>query len=394
MFEKIYHSALFSVIKRELKRISRDWILIFIALIAPICAYLTIMWMFSDGVIRNVPTSVVDLDNTTFSRNISRQLDANPSTHVIRDISSVKDAKDLMDKGTIDAIVVIPQGVERKILSGKSSTLVVYINNTNVVKGGVVKSGIYKTLSTISTGIKVQTNMKKGYTEEQAIARALPVKMDVHLLFNPYTNYSYFLTLGLLPLLAIVFVFLGSVYTIGTELKEGTAGALLKSSENSITVAITGKLIPYTFLFFVNIMFMNIILFKILGTPLKGNLFSVLLSELLLIIAYQLLAVLFLNLTSNMRLSLSLGSAYTMMALTFSGLTFPSLAMPLIAKFFSWIFPYTFWLKIFLGQTLRNEPLRETIPYLIVLLLFIISGIISFKGMKRKFSDSKYWGKE
>lgn len=66
MLEKIYHSALFSVIKRELKRISRNWILIFITLIAPICAYLTIMWMFSDGVIRNVPTSVVDLDNTTF----------------------------------------------------------------------------------------------------------------------------------------------------------------------------------------------------------------------------------------------------------------------------------------------------------------------------------------
>ena len=394
MLKRIYDSALFLVIRREVNRISTNWILLFITLVAPLIAYLTIMWMFSDGVIRDVPTSIVDLDNTAFSRNISRQLNANPATRIVRNMNTLDGAKKLMDQGIVDAVVVIPQGVEKEIFSGRSSTLAVYINNTNVVKGGAVKSGIYKTLSTISAGIKVQTNMKKGFTEEQAIARAMPVKMDVHLLFNPYTNYAYFLTLGLLPLLAIVFVFLGTVYTIGIELKEGTAGSLLKTSKNSITVALTGKLTPYTMLFFVNIMFMNIILFKVLGTPLKGNLFSVLLSELLLIIAYQLLAVLFLNITSNMRLSLSLGSAYTMMALTFSGLTFPSIAMPLIAKVFSWIFPYTFWLKIFLGQTLRNEPITETIPYLIILLLFIVSGIASFKGMKRKFSDSKYWGKE
>jgi len=394
MLKKIYHSAFFNVIKRENTRISKNWILLFITLIAPLAAYLTIMWMFSDGVIRDVPIAIVDLDNTSFSRNITRQIETTPAAKITNHASSVTEAKDLMNKGKIDAIVVIPQAVEKKILSGGSSTIAVYINNTNVVKGGVLKGGLYKTLSTISAGIKVQTNIKKGYTQDQAIARAVPIQMNTHLLFNPFTNYSYFLTLGLLPLVAIVFVFLGTVYALGQELKEGTGPNLLKTAEDSVTVALTGKLLPYTILFFVNMMFMNLILFKVLGTPLKGSLFSILLSQLLLIVAYQLLAVLFLNITSNMRLSLSLGSAYTMMALTFSGLTFPTMAMPLLARIFSWIFPYTFWLKILLSQSLRNEPLIETIPYLLIMLLFILSGIFSFKGMKKKLSDSKYWGKE
>ena len=55
MVKKIYYSALLGVIKREIKRISENWILLFITLIAPVIAYFTIMWMFSDGVIRNVP---------------------------------------------------------------------------------------------------------------------------------------------------------------------------------------------------------------------------------------------------------------------------------------------------------------------------------------------------
>jgi ABC-2 type transport system permease protein len=131
-----------------------------------------------------------------------------------------------------------------------------------------------------------------------------------------------------------------------------------------------------------------------LGTTVRGSLSAILASEILLIISYQLLAILILNLTANLRLSLSLGSAYTMMALTFSGLTFPSMTMPLAAKLFSCIFPYTFWLKIFLSQSLRGEPITEILVPMLVLLLFVIAGIMAFPGFKRKLSDSKYWGRE
>ncbi len=394
MLKRFYYSAFTNVIKREIKRISKNWILLFITLIAPVIAYLTIMWMFSDGVVRNVPISTVDLDNTSLSRNILRQVDATSTAEIKYKLASVNDAKKLMNKGKIDAIVVIPEGTEEKILSGGSSSVAVYINNTNVVKGGILKAGLYKTLAAISAGIKVQTNIKKGFTQKQAIARAVPININAHLLFNPYTNYSYFLTLGILPLMAVVFIFLGSVYALGQELKEGTAGELMKTAEDSVTVAIVGKFLPYTLLFFANVMFMNFLLFSVLGTPLTGSLFVIIFSELLLIIAYQLLAVLFLNITSNMRLSLSLGSAYTMMALTFSGLTFPTMGMPIIAKIFSWIFPYTFWLKILISQSLRNEPIIEIIPQFFILVVFIILGILSFKGMKTKLCNSKYWGKE
>ncbi|MCG8412069.1 MAG: ABC transporter permease [Bacteroidales bacterium] len=393
MIKRIYNSAFFNVIKRELYRISQNKVLLFVALIAPIITYLLIMWMFSEGVVRNVPVSVVDLDNTNLSRNIIRQIEATPVAKITYHNASLKEAKSLMNKGLVDAIVVIPNKTEKEIISGHSSPVSVYLNNTNVVKGGVLKAGLYKTLSTVSAGIKVQTYLKKGFNQNQALAKAVPIQINTHLLFNPFTNYSYFLTLGLLPLMAVVFIFLGTIYALGLELKEGTAKELFDTAEQSVTVAIIGKLIPYTFLFFINVMVMNVILFIVLGTPLQGNLLSIIISEILLIIAYQLLAVLFLNITYNMRLSLSLGTAYTMMALTFSGLTFPNMAMPLVAKIFSWIFPYTFWLKILLGQSLRNAPLIEIVPYLLVLFVFIFLGTLSINGMKSKLTNSKYWGK-
>jgi len=83
-----------------------------------------------------------------------------------------------------------------------------------------------------------------------------------------------------------------------------------------------------------------------------------------------------------------------MMALTFSGLTFPSMAMPLIAKLFSLIFPYTFWLQIFMSQTLRGEPISEVLFPFLAFIPFILGGIFAFPGMKRKLTYHKYWFRE
>jgi ABC-2 type transport system permease protein len=391
MVNKLMNTTLLKVIRRETSRIADSWVLIFTTMIAPVAAFLIIIWLFSDGVVRDLPVAVVDMDHTEFSMHVTRMVDSTPVCKVMYRLSSIEEAKQMMDAGKIDAIVVLPSDLEKKIFNNSTPAVAVYINNTNVVKGGALKSGLYTTLSTISAGVKVQTAIKKGQTPAQAIAKARPVKVNVHLLFNPFGNYAYFLVLGLLPLLAVVFIFLGSVYALGIELKEGTSGELIALAHNNVAIALVGKMLPYTFLFFMDMMIMNILLMKTLGTPVNGSLFLILISEILLIISYQSIAILFLKLTANLRLSLSLGSAYTMMALTFSGLTFPSMAMPLVAKLFSLIFPYTYWLQIFMSQTLRGEPISEvTIPFL-VFIPFILSGILAFPGMKRKLSHPKYW---
>jgi ABC-2 type transport system permease protein len=390
LISKLIETALFKVIQREYFRFLSSRVLPFSTLLAPALAFLLIMWIFSAGVLRDIPVVVVDNDNTSLSHAAVRAIDASPVADVIR-MNSLYEARKMMDKGKTAAIVCIDKDFEKNILKASEPGVAVFINNTNIVKGGALKSGIYKSLATVSAGIKVQTLMKKGENEYRAREKVQPVKLDTHLLFNPFGNYSYFLVLALLPLMVNVFTFLGSVYAIGIELKEGTAGEWFKTANNSIIVALTGKMLPYTLLYLVNVMFMNILLFRVLGTPLHGSLLVILFSEFLLVITYQLLAILVLSITSNMRLSLSLGSAYTMMALTFSGLTFPTIAMPLAAKLFSLVFPYTFWIKLFLSQTLRGEPLVDTAVSFLFFVIFILGGILAFPRMKKLVSDRKYW---
>jgi ABC-2 type transport system permease protein len=323
---------------------------------------------------------------------VSRSIGATPAASVIR-TNSLSEAQDLMNAGKCVAIVIIEKDFEKEVYKGTFTGIPVYINNSNPVLGGTMKAAIYKCLTTLSTGIKVQVYMKKGASFKQAKEEALPIVLNTHILFNPYANYSYFLVLALLPLIINVVTFLGTTYALGIEMKEGTAGELFDLAGKNIYVALAGKLIPYTLLFMINVMVMNIIVFIILGTPVRGSIVLILVSEILFVIAYQFLAILFLVLTSNLRLSLSFGSAYTMMALSFSGLTFPTMSMPLIAKLFSCIFPYTFWLKVFLSQTIQGEPVINVITSFLILFIYIIVCLLAFPEMKKRYSESKYWGR-
>lgn len=392
--QSFFTSCFYKVLIREVKLIFTSPVYLFFSILAPVVSFFVLMGIFSSGVPRDLPIAMVDQDHTSLSRNISRMADATSIAGVDYQCTSLEQAHELMNKGDVEAIIVIPHNTERNVIRGEQSNIALYINNTNVVKGGMLQSGLHEALATTSGGVKLQMSMKKGATLHQAKAEVLPVRLDKHALFNPFVSYSYFLTVGILPVMLIVFTLLGALYALGVELKDGTGQELLEISGDSVVTAITAKLLPYLLLFMVDAMVMNLILFRYMGTPIHGSLTIILLSEFIMVVAYLLLAVFLLAVTANMRLSLSLAGAYTMMSLTFSGLTFPRFGMPIVAQLFSAIFPFTFWLEIFMGQTLRGEaPINAVYP-LYIFMIFITMGLLSFPKFKKILQNEKYWGAE
>ena len=383
----------FKVLLREIERMSGSTIYLFTTLIGPLISFVVLLTIFSDGVPSRLPVGLVDLDNTVLSRKMGQWINATLEAEITFRSPDMNEAKQMMENGTIQAIVLIPEGTEKEILKGSGQTIPVYINNTNILTGGYLQKGIYKAMATLSGGVKMQVALKKGLTEEQAMAGIQPVQMHQHVLFNPFGNYAYFLLSALLPLMIILFTMLSGIYSIGIELREGTGPDWLEHSGDSIIVALAGKLAPYMLLLTINMIVMNVILFVKMGTPLQGSFALIMLGEILLIAAYQMLGVLFVAATSNLRLSLSLASAYSMMALTFAGLTFPQFSMPLLARIFSLLFPFTYWVKIFISQAFRGESVLQGVLLIGALIVFILVSVLSFPLLKKRLKNEKYWGK-
>lgn len=383
----------FRVFLREIDRMSGSTIYLFTTLIGPLISFIILLSVFSAGVPHNIPVGIVDMDNTNLSRKISMWINATQEAEVTMRLPNQDEAYRQMAEGKLDAVIVISEGTEKNILKGVGQPVAVFINNTNLLKGGYLQKGIYKALATLSGGIKLQVAMKSGLPERQAKAKIQPVKLQQHVLFNPFGNYSYFLLSALLPLMIVIFTLLSNVFAIGTEVREGTGPEWLEHANGSLIVGLAGKLLPYTMLLSVVTLVMNVVLFVQMGTPLRGNFAFIVMGELGMIITYQLLAVLLMAVTANLRLALSLASAYAMMALTFSGLTFPQFAMPLVAKAFSYLFPFTQWVKIFISQAIRGEDAVHAILPMTIYVLFIGLSVGFLPRLKRVLMEERFWGK-
>jgi ABC-2 type transport system permease protein len=390
---KAKEHPLLKVVRRELIHISTHWPYLFVTFVGPLLAFYLVMWIFSANVPRNLPVAVVDQDHTAMSRQLARMADATPIAAINRSFTSLQQAHLAMEQGKIDAILDIPAGTEKNILKGGSSNVALYLNNANVLKGGLINSGIKKALSTFSAGVKLQVKMKSGLTSTQAMQQIQPVMLRSEVLFNPFISYSYFLTSSLLPVMLIVFTLMGTTFAIGTEMQQGTGPQWLNEAGNHMSTALAGKILPYTIIYFCVAMVMNVILFSHLGVPLRGNLLILLTGELLMIVSYQFLAIFLIGLFGNLRLGLSLGGAYTMMALTFSGLTYPIFGMPAIAQAFAHIFPFTYWLKIFISQSMRGEPAANGLLPMLSFWFFIVFGALFIPRLKYMLLTKKYWGK-
>ncbi len=386
-------NPLFRVFFREIDRMSGSTIYLFTTLIGPLISFVILLSIFAEGVPSNLPVGIVDLDHSALSRKIVMWLGATPEAEIAMHFPNQEEAYEQMAEGKLDAIVIIPEGTEKNILKGSNQKIAVFINNTNILKGGYLQKGIYKSLATLSGGIKLQIAMKSGLPERQAKSKIQPVRLQQHILFNPSGNYSYFLLSALLPLMIVIFTLLSNVFAIGSEVREGTGPDWLEHSGGSMIVGLAGKLLPYTFLLAIDAVVMNVVLFIRMGTPLQGSFAFIVLGELGLIFTYQMLAVLLVSVTANLRLALSLASAYAMMALTFSGLTFPQFAMPVVANVFSYLFPFTQWVKIFISQAIRGEAVVEALVPMAIFLLFIFLSWSFLPRLKRLLKEEKYWGK-
>lgn len=383
-----------SVIGRETERIRKNHAYRFLLFSGPAIGILLLFFMFREGVARDFSIAVVDKDQSVLSVKISNALDAAPDVNVHFKPTDLFQARQLLENKSIDAIVLLPNHLEKSVFQGLSAPVPVYINGTNVLKAGIIQRSVLTTLKTISGGIQLKKLLLSGKNQQEAMARVMPVSLDKHILYNPYSNYNYFLNSALLFVMLYLFTFLASIYTFGNELKRGTGPDLLETGDHSVRLAVFGKMLPYTIIFWTFSLFINFLLYEVEGLPLNGSYPFIFISQLITIITYQLMGMMLVAATSNLRLSMSIGGAYVMMGITFSGLTFPVEGMPLLARYLTYSFPFTWWEKIMISQSFRGAGLEEAYPYLCFILIFTVFSIAFLPLYKRRLTEEKHWGKK
>ena len=382
-----------SALGRELKRLARQPMYFVLMFLLPLLSFVFFAVLFHKGVARDIPIAILDQDHTTLSRKAAEMIGETPTPLVAYGIQSMDEGERLMREGRISAIVQIPAFFEKNILSNSQTHIEAYVSGSNITVNGLLSKDIQTAVTTFAAGIQIQILTKQGLTERQAMAQLQPVRFDKHVLFNPYINYGYYLSPSFMPMMMLIFIVMTTVFSIGTELKNGTAREWLRSAGDSAGAALLGKMLPVTATMFGLSLVMFAIIFEVVGVPLNGSPTLILLGTLLFILSYQSISVMIVAVMANLRLSLSLGGGYSVLAFTFSGLTFPVMAMYPAMRAVSKLFPFTYYTDLFVDQMLRGAPAVCSLPDLGCMALFIVLPLLCLPRLRRICTEEKFWGR-
>lgn len=251
------------------------------------------------------------------------QLGSQESVDVAYKLNSFTEARELMQAGDIFGFLIIPEDFEAKAIAGRQPEISFYTNDAYYIPASLLYKS-FKTMSVLASGAVVrQVLLSAGAEESQIMAKLQPIATDMHALGNPWISYSVYLNNSFLPGLLQLMILLVTVFSIGSEMKRATSREWLRTADDSIIIAITGKLIPQTIIFFsMGLLYLSL-LYGYLHFPMHNSIWHMIFAMFLLVVASQSFAVIIMCFAPSLRIGLSVGGLVGVLSLSICGFSFP-----------------------------------------------------------------------
>jgi ABC-2 type transport system permease protein len=376
-------SAFIKTFKRELKRMGSRPIYFLGTVGVMLFCYVFFLTLMKEGQPVRMPVGIVDLDNSSLSRQFVRNLDATQQSEIVMHLNSYTEARKEMQKGNIYAFVVIKDNFEAEVMANRRPKMTFYVNDAYLVAGSLLLKDITY-MSELTAGAMKQKVLKaKGMEDSRIMGVIQPISLDTHLIGNPWANYGVYLLNVLLPGVLQIMILMLTVFAIGVELKEKTSRLWLRTADNSMFAALMGKLMPYTIIFTILGIIGNILLYWYMGYPMNSHIGWMFLTTFLYVMAYQAVGTLIIGITPVLRDGVTLAAFYGLLGFTYAGFTFPIEQLPYVAQIFSELFPIRHYFKVYVNQALNGLSIGYSVDYLIALLAFTFLPLLVYIRLKK-----------
>ena len=381
--------SLYRVIRRELDIIRRRPVYILASVGVLLLNVVFYLSLFGDGLPHDLPIGLIDQDQSSTSRAFAQQMDATQLGKVIY-YDDLHLARRDMETGKITAYVVIPEGFNADIQSQRQPHIGYYVNSLYFVGGALAYKDIVTMVNLTAGAVQREVLRMKGVNEREIMGQIQPIVLDQHQIGNPATNYGIYINGVLLPGILEMIVILITIYAIGSELKYGTSRHLLEVADGSLEKALLGKMIPYTIIFTVLGITLELLLFYWLKYPLQGSLWWMFLNMLLLVSASEALAFFIIGLFPVLRLAISVGAIVSILGISLSGFTLPVEVMPPYIQGFSAIFPLRHYYLFHVQETMWGSGFAGWWQEAVHMLLFLFLPAFVMKRLENAYIKQDY----
>ena len=386
-----YLSNIGHVALRELDIIVRkNRIYGFCMVVFPVLLVFFFTTMLDDGVALDLPVGVVDQDNSSMSRGLTRNLDAMQSSRVVYRFANITEARNAMQEGKVYAYLYIPEGTAAKLLSGRQPKISYYYTMTCMTAGSMAMKDM-KTIGTLgSAAVGRSTLAAKGASPQQIKAALQPVTVDAHMIANPQGSYNYSLTTVFVPSILMLFMALLAAYAVGMEMKFDTGKVWLAVAGDNIVVAILGKYIVHALVFLLVIFLYQYYIFGVLHFPRLGGVWSIVRLSLLQVAGGLGFGIFSFGLMPSLRMSMSISSLWSVLSISMCGSAFPIAGMDTPLQAMSWLFPLRHYWMIYQATVLNGFPVIDVWFHLVALVAFTLLPWFVLRKIKNAMLNYVY----
>lgn len=347
--------------------------------------------LLSEGLPAKIPVAVVDLDRSTLSRQMVRQLASSQMLSVDYAATDYHSALADVRAGKIFGFYYIPEQFQKKTLAGQKPTLTFYSNMTYFVPGTLSFKG-FKTIAVSTTGGVVATKLvSTGVVDaNQASAMLQPVAVREHAIHNPWLNYSVYLSNSFIPGVVALMVMIMTAYSVCSEIKMGTSPRWLADAGGSINVALFGKLLPQALIWSCVGVATQAMLYGFSHFPIHNHLSHMIMAMVLLVVGCQAFSLIICEILPNLRMALSINCLIGILSFSVTGFSFPVENMYPAVGIFSYVIPLRWYFLIYIDQALNGIPIYYSRVYYVALLLFPLVALAGSRKLKNRCLNPVY----
>jgi ABC-2 type transport system permease protein len=197
-----------------------------------------------------------------------------------------------------------------------------------------------------------------------------PFDWVVHARYNAERSTRYFIVPGLLGLTITASLLMVVAMSVTKERERGTMETLLATPLRPIEVLI-GKMTPYIMIGYAQIIILTLAA-HLLGVPILGHIWLLLLVSLPFIISNLSIGVLFSVRADNQLEAVSASTFFFLPSILLSGFMFPFKGMPIWAQIIGQVLPMTHYVHITRDIMLKGHGLINILPQLWPIVLFTV----------------------
>jgi len=346
--------------RREAARLrASPWDLAMISWV-PLLACALMAWMFSAGLPQQLPIGLMDQDHSALSRQLGRLLAATPGLKLVTSYDDNAQATQALRRTEVYAVVSIPPNFSRQIKLGQAAQVTLLHNAQLGTHSGLIQRDVRTAVATLSAGIEMSARNKRGQPALLTRVAMEPIQTQLVTLFNVSLNYEQFLAAALIPAMLHILAMTAGAWCVGRELRDATLGQWLGDAPGGLATAgaLLGKLAwSLLSLGLVGTSSLVIVTWGFGWHP-PGSLAWVLLGLWGLLALSLAMGAVAAAGTLSLRTALSATGFITAPAFAFSGVGFPLQSMPVLARGWAELLPYTHYIRLQMEQLQMAAPLR------------------------------------